>query len=102
MNLLTSAVVVQRCLGMGLARACDAGKIPADAKMSLFTADGMSWAEATCVFEEEMRVWIRGELLRPLLQLSERISLEHMCWMKANAVKAWKMSSPFVVAVQSR
>lgn len=56
LNLLTYAVVVQHCLVMGLARACDAGKILADAKMLLFTADDVSWAEATCISEEEMRV----------------------------------------------
>lgn len=54
MNILVSVVVVQRCLGMGLARG--AGEILADAKMLLFTADGVSWAEAACISEEDMGV----------------------------------------------
>lgn len=43
MNVLISIVVVQHCLGMGLAGG--AGEILADAKMLLFTADHVSWAE---------------------------------------------------------
>lgn len=43
-------------VGMELGQAFDAGKILADAKMSLFTADNVSWAEAAYIFEKEMRV----------------------------------------------
>lgn len=73
-NLLRFAVVVQHCVGLGLPWICVVGKILADAKVSLLTADDVSQAEATCV-SGEMRLWIRGKLWRPILQLFERICL---------------------------